>query len=53
LSNLNPTNKRRELVLISALIEHPDAGLILYDVGCAEDLEVVRHVFFLEHSKLF
>ncbi|KAJ5224389.1 uncharacterized protein N7469_007892 [Penicillium citrinum] len=40
LSNLNPTNQRRELVLISALIEHPDAGLILYDVGCAEDLEV-------------
>ncbi|CAI7576376.1 unnamed protein product [Penicillium manginii] len=40
LSDLNPTNKRRELVLLSALIEHPDVGLILYDAGCAEDLEV-------------
>lgn len=41
LSNLNPENKRRELVVLSALIEHPDVGLILYDAGCAEDLEVV------------
>lgn len=41
LSNLNPTNKRRDLVLLSALIEYPGLGLILYETGCAEDLEVV------------
>lgn len=49
LSNLNPTNKRRELVLLSALIEHPDVGLILYDAGCAEDLNVVCDSFTREH----
>lgn len=42
LSDLNPTNKRRDLVLLSALIEYPGVGLILYETGCAEDLEVVR-----------
>lgn len=41
LSNLNPVNKRRDLVLLSALIEYPGVGLILYETGCAEDLDVV------------
>lgn len=41
LSDLNPVNKRRDLVVLSALIEHPHAGLILFETGCAEDLEVV------------
>lgn len=41
MSNLNPVNKRRDLVLLSALIEYPGVGLILYETGCAEDLDVV------------
>lgn len=41
LSNLNPENKRRDLVLLSALIEYPGVGLILFETGCAEDLDVV------------
>jgi hypothetical protein len=40
-SNPNPENKRRDLVVLAALIEHPQAGLILYETGCAEDLEIV------------
>ncbi|KAJ5146534.1 uncharacterized protein N7515_001098 [Penicillium bovifimosum] len=40
LKNPNPVNKRRDLILLSALIEYPGVGLILYDTGCAEDLEV-------------
>ena len=42
LSNKNPVNKRRDLILISALIEYPGLGLILFETGCAEDLDVVR-----------
>jgi hypothetical protein len=41
LSNKNPENKRRQLVVLSALIEYPGLGLILFETGCAEDLEVV------------
>ena len=36
----NPTNKRRDLALIAGLIHHPTAGLILFETGCAEDVEV-------------
>ncbi|PLB40426.1 N-acyl homoserine lactonase family protein [Aspergillus candidus] len=39
-SNKNPTNKRRQLVVLSALIDYPGVGLILYETGCAEDLQV-------------
>jgi hypothetical protein len=39
---MNPVNKRRDLVVLSALIEYPGVGLILFETGCAEDLEVVR-----------
>lgn len=42
LTNKNPKNKRRDLILISALIEYPGVGLILFETGCAEDLDVVR-----------
>jgi len=35
-------NKRRNLIVLAALIEHPDMGLILFETGCAEDIEVVR-----------
>lgn len=41
LSNPNPENKRRDLTVLAGLIEHPDMGLILFETGCAEDLEVV------------
>ena len=40
-SDPNPVNKRRELIVLSALIEYPGVGLILFETGCAEDLEVV------------
>ncbi|BCS28591.1 N-acyl homoserine lactonase family protein [Aspergillus puulaauensis] len=39
-SNKNPVNKRRELVVLSALIDLPGTGLILYETGCAEDIDV-------------
>lgn len=41
-SEPNPTNKRRTLMLIAGLIEHPEAGLILFETGCAEDVETVN-----------
>ena len=49
LSNPNPTPKRRDLILLAALIEYPGFGLILYETGCAENLEVVR-TYPLLHS---
>lgn len=39
-SDPNPTNKRRDLALIAGLIDHPTAGLILFETGCAEDVDV-------------
>jgi len=33
-SDLNPPHKRRELVVISALIEHPVEGLLLFEYAC-------------------
>lgn len=39
-------SKRRELILLSALIEHPTEGLILFETGCAEDVETVRLSIF-------
>jgi len=52
LSNKNPENKRRELLILSALIEYPGVGLILYETGCAEDLDVVRRAF-MSHCYYF
>jgi len=40
LSNKNPESKRRDLIVLAALIELPGFGCILYETGCAEDLEV-------------
>jgi hypothetical protein len=40
-SRKNPENKRRDLVVLAMLIEHPQAGLILFETGCAEDIDVV------------
>ena len=38
LSNLDGGRKRRQLIVLSVLIEHPEDGLILYETGCAEDI---------------
>ncbi|KXL46078.1 hypothetical protein M433DRAFT_4119 [Acidomyces richmondensis BFW] len=40
LSDKNPENKRRDLMVLAGLIEHPDMGLILFETGCAENLEI-------------
>lgn len=37
LSNPNPANKRRKLVMLSVLIEHPTEGLILFETGGGDD----------------
>ena len=37
LSEQNPRSERRRLKMISALIEHPKHGLLLYEVGGAAD----------------
>lgn len=42
MSDKNPRNRRRDLIVLAALIEYPGFGLILYETGCAEDLEIVR-----------
>lgn len=36
-SNPNPDHKRRDLIMVSALIEHPVEGLILYETGAGKD----------------
>jgi len=37
LSNPNPQNKRRKMVVISILIEHPTEGLLLFETGSGKD----------------
>ncbi|KAH7127797.1 metallo-beta-lactamase superfamily protein [Dactylonectria estremocensis] len=39
-SNPNPENKSRELISLAVLIDHPEAGLLLFETGCAENLDV-------------
>ncbi|KAI4646594.1 hypothetical protein J4E93_004815 [Alternaria ventricosa] len=36
-SNPNPTNKRRKLIMLGILIQHPTEGLILYETGAGEN----------------
>jgi hypothetical protein len=36
-----PKRKWRELIVLAGLIDHPEMGLILYETGCAEDIEIV------------
>ena len=50
MSNKNPENKRRDLVVLAGLIDHPDMGLILFETGCAENLEVVSWRSPVAHS---
>jgi hypothetical protein len=40
-SNKNPENEARDLIIMAVLIEHPHMGLILFETGCAEDVEIV------------
>ncbi|KAI7161117.1 hypothetical protein KC349_g2971 [Hortaea werneckii] len=37
---LNPTNQHRDLILAAGLIDHPDLGLILFETGCAQDVDI-------------
>lgn len=41
LSEPNPVNMRRDLMAIAVLIDHPYAGLLLFETGCAEDIDLV------------
>lgn len=40
-SDPDPENKSRDLIIMAVLIEHPNMGLILFETGCAEDVEIV------------
>ena len=40
-SDSDPENKSRDLIIMAVLIEHPHMGLILFETGCAEDVEIV------------
>jgi glyoxylase-like metal-dependent hydrolase (beta-lactamase superfamily II) len=37
LSNPNPDSKRRKLIMVSVLIEHPTEGLLLFETGAGKD----------------
>jgi hypothetical protein len=52
-SNPNPTNKRRDLMLIAGLIEHPEMGLILFETGSAEDVDRVQPIPNPQNYPLF
>lgn len=41
-SNPNPTNARRDLMLIAGLIYHPEIGLVLFECGSTEDVQAVE-----------
>lgn len=40
LGNPNPENKRRNLIVLAGLIEYPGVGLVLFETGCAEDIDL-------------
>ena len=37
----NPENKRRDLIAAAVLVDHPEEGLILFETGCAENIDLV------------
>ena len=39
-----PPNKRRDLMLIAGLVDHPEMGLILFETGSAEDVKRVCQI---------
>lgn len=32
---------RRDLMIIASLIEHPEIGLVLFETGCADNIDKV------------
>jgi hypothetical protein len=46
----NPENRRRDLIVLAALIDHPQAGLLLFETGCAEDVDVVSENHFVKEK---
>jgi hypothetical protein len=36
-SNPHPANERRRVAVVAAVIEHPQAGPILFETGCAQN----------------
>lgn len=42
LSDKNPERKRRDMMSIAVLIDHPQAGLLLFETRCAENIDIVR-----------
>ena len=36
-SNPHPSFERRRIAVVAAVIEHPQAGPILFDTGCVEN----------------
>src|SRR5437773_12244056 len=38
-SNPHPAYERRRIAVVAAVIEHPQAGPILFDTGCAQNAE--------------
>ncbi len=47
-SNKNPENEARDLIIMAVLIEHPHMCLILFETGCAEDVEIVSVLTLLK-----
>lgn len=39
-NNPNSPTRPRELLVLAALIEHPEMGLILFETGCAQDFQI-------------
>src|SRR5499433_3368223 len=38
-SNAHPSFERRRIAVVAAVIEHPKAGPILFDTGCAQNAQ--------------
>jgi glyoxylase-like metal-dependent hydrolase (beta-lactamase superfamily II) len=38
-SNPHPAYERRRVAVVAAVVEHPDAGPILFDTGCVQNAE--------------
>ena len=38
-SNPQPNHERIEMIVYAVLIEHPTAGLILFETGCHDEME--------------
>lgn len=52
MSEKNPEHTWRDLIVISALIDHPDFGLILFETGCSEDIDHVSETVTMNRALL-